>query len=270
MKKQEKTKEILNILYDLRALVTTNTNQDAIISYLNNLISQYENTNQTLHTHQTINTYKQLCYEVMTSFDREKHPEENRIFYVAYQRLKRAKNEKEAIYILEQALDIYSHDHPLQPNFRYIRPDEMKQYLKQHQAWLNYDSHGKQAMFFYCDLSLKHLQEADLDKAIFHHCLFHQSKLQWARFELSEFMDCHFNETVMDFAHVQYARFINCTFINCQMNNLYAIEALFQNTTFHGCDLSNSIFRDTNWIETYLERCTTENCVHLDWGNKKC
>ena len=175
MKKQEKTKEILNILYDLRALVTTNTNQDAIISYLNNLISQYENTNQTLHTHQTINTYKQLCYEVMTSFDREKHPEENRIFYVAYQRLKRAKNEKEAIYILEQALDIYSHDHPLQPNFRYIRPDKMKQYLKQHRAWLNYDPHGKQAMFFYCDLSLKHLQEADLDKAIFHHCLFHQS-----------------------------------------------------------------------------------------------
>lgn len=40
--------------------------------------------------------------------------------------LKRAKDEKEAIYILEQALDIYSRDHLFQTNFRYIRSDEMK------------------------------------------------------------------------------------------------------------------------------------------------
>ena len=87
----KRNKELVDELTKLYDLLDSHQIEEAKREILWKL-SECEMTPQHLAEQKEINDNKRLCYAMLSAYDKEHYPEQNRLFYIAYQKLKRVFN----------------------------------------------------------------------------------------------------------------------------------------------------------------------------------
>lgn len=255
----KRNKELVDELTKLYDLLDSHQIEEAKREILWKL-SECEMTPQHLAEQKEINDNKRLCYAMLTAYDKEHYPEQNRLFYIAYQKLKRCLTGQESLDVMAETMEHYTSRFPIaEKNYRYITISEFSDLLDKHRKWLNFSKRGKQLQLYSYDLSGIDLKDADLSKAVFHDCLFKDSDLSWSNFELTDFANSRFEHCIMFGtrfvrSHLQEVNFEDCNLRAANFDGAELDDALFTRS-----DLSSTFFRDNNCMLNIDDQCQTKH-----------
>lgn len=254
MKRNKELIDELTKIYELLEAHDINEAKRVILAKL----GEYEMTPYFLAEQKEINENKRLCYSMLTAFDRDHYPEQNRLFFIAYQRLKRCISGKDALEIMQETMDQYFQRYPTnEKQYKYISVTDFNNLIDKHQKWLRFDDDGQQVRLSGYDFSGLNLKDLDLRKVIFRDCLFKDNDMSWTNFELADLCDCQFEHCKMIGTRFVRSHLQETIYDDCNLRAANFDEAELDQAQYISSDLTSAFFRDNECKINIDDSCQT-------------